>query len=184
MNLRDSAGLSLPASRLASNHPRRFALISLRISLAAFALSAISCAQDSLPPAPSVAFTSPKPGLLASAELPSRPRSVATTAENQRKQGVVSKGFIAWTLADGATIAADAITTVHCLNLPNCVEKNPIFGSHPGPQRIAATEGAFFAADTLVSYWLKRKGKSWWWVPALANTAQGGVAAGLNLRHW
>jgi hypothetical protein len=96
----------------------------------------------------------------------------------------MSKGFIAWTLADGVTIAADAITTVHCLSLPNCVEKNPIFGSHPSPQRVAVTEGAFFAADTVLSYWLKRRGKSWWWVPVAVNTSQGGIAAGLNLRHW
>jgi len=147
-------------------------------------LSAISHAQESLPGAPSAAFSAFQPRLLGNVELPASPFLSRLAIERQRKPRVVSKGFIAWTLADGATIAADAITTVHCLNLPNCVEKNPIFGGHPSPQRVAVTEGAFFAADTMLSYWLKRKGKSWWWVPALANTTQGGIAAGLNLRHW
>jgi hypothetical protein len=111
------------------------------------------------------------------------PLTTAAIPFTTRDRKVVNKAFIAWTVADAATIAADAYTTVHCLNLPNCIEKNPLFGSHPSAARVAATESAFLATDTLVSYWLKRKGKSWWWVPALANTAQGAIAVGLNLRH-
>src|SRR3954470_24023818 len=155
----------------------------LRVLLTVLALAAISCAQESLPAAPSLAFSAPPPGFTMSAELAVRPLSPAPI-ERERKQRVVNKAFVAWTIADGATIAADAITTVHCLDQPNCVEKNPIFGPHPSALRVTVTESAFFAADTALSYWLKRKGKSWWWVPAIANTAQGGVAAGLTLRHW
>ena len=121
--------------------------------------------------------------LLTRAEVPFESRLAIALTTTRKQEPVVTKSFIAWTIADGATIAADALTTVHCLNLPNCVEKNPFFGSHPSPQRVAATESAFFATDTFVSYWLKKKGKSWWWVPAMVNTAQGGIAAGLNLRH-
>jgi hypothetical protein len=162
-------------------------VIAARVLLAVFALSSMSLAQQSpgsLPAAPSVAFSTRQPGPFANAELSAQPKPPVAIVEGVARRRIVTKGFVAWTLADGATIAADAITTVHCLSLPNCVEKNPMFGSHPSVQRVAATEAAFFASDTLLSYWLKRKGKSWWWVPALANTAQGGVAAGLNLRHW
>lgn len=122
--------------------------------------------------------------LLSHAEVLPAPALAILVSTPQKEQIVITKSFIAWTIADGATVAADALTTVHCLSQPNCVEKNPFFGSHPSTQRVVATESAFFAADTLVSYWLKKKGKSWWWVPGMVNTAQGGIAAGLNLRHW
>ena len=158
-------------------------MIATRVLLALLTLLAVSQAQESLPAAPSAALSAPPTRLLAKVELPAL-RPPPLIVERNRKTPVVNRTFVAWTLADGATIAADAITTVHCLSLPNCVEKNPLFGSHPSPLRVAGTESAFFATDTLLSYWLKRKGKSWWWVPAAANTAQGAIAAGLNLRHW
>src|SRR5438270_13503788 len=153
------------------------------IAFLAFSLPALAQQGLLTTELPSAPMPSQPASLLARAELPvaSRPSKLLSAAPMEKK--VVTKSFVAWTIADGATIAADTITTVHCLNLPNCIEKNPLFGSHPSAQRVAATESAFFAADTLVSYWLKKKGKSWWWVPAMVNTAQGGIAAGLNLRH-
>lgn len=157
----------------------------LKLALAVVVVTASCFAQEpqssELPLAPVPARPLP---LIAHAELsPAVYSAAASLPFTTRDRKVVNKAFIAWTIADGATIAADAYTTVHCLSLPNCVEKNPIFGSHPSAPRVAATESAFLVTDTLVSYWLKRKGKSWWWVPAMANTAQGAIAAGLNLRH-
>ena len=153
-------------------------LVILALSLSAFAQESLT--KTELPTAP---MPSQPASLLARAELPAPARPIKTLSTAPMEKRVVTKSFVLWTIADGATIAADAITTVHCLNLPNCMEKNPLFGSHPSTQRVASTESAFFATDTLISYWLKKKGKSWWWVPAMVNTAQGGIAAGLNLRH-
>ena len=152
----------------------------MKIILAVLVLSTYGIAQQ-----PQVELVSaPRPSLrIGDSELQSAPLQSKIVPTQRDKQKVVSKSFIVWTIADGATIAADTLTTVHCLSSPNCVERNPLFGSHPSTLRVAATESAFFATDTLVSYWLKKKGKSWWWVPALVNTAQGGVAAALNLRH-
>ncbi len=146
----------------------------MKTALAILLLSTYSLAQE--PQAPM--NPSPAPQRLVVLRNPVLPQ--ATASPYQEK--VITKSFIAWTVADGATIAADALTTVHCLNKPNCIETNPLFGRHPSTQRVAFTESGFFATDTLVSYLLKRKGKSWWWVPSLVNTAQGGIAAGLNLR--
>ena len=156
----------------------------VNLALAVLVVSASLFAQQSQNELPSAPIPVQSLSLMAHAGLSPTPAAAELAARIFPKdRKVISKSFIAWTLADGATIAADAYTTVHCLSLPNCIEKNPLFGSHPSTQRVVVTESAFFATDTLVSYWLKKKGKSWWWVPALANTAQGGIAAGLNLRH-
>ena len=122
--------------------------------------------------APAVAPTAP-------AE-PMQPYVVMIDAPSQKR--VIDKKFIwAMTFASAASIA-DIESTKGFLANPLCHESSSawLVGQRPSRARMYLTTAAIQASVGTLSYYLKKKGKKYWWLPAATLVTSQLAAAGWN----
>ena len=117
---------------------------------------------------------------------------------------VIDKKFMAVMGMEALAKSADALTTAKHMNeiigvrpAPGCQldypnscyawnrfeETNPLFGRRPSNVRLAVEDGAFFAGETVLTYYLKKHHSRIWWLPAVASIAQHSTFAWRNTRY-
>jgi hypothetical protein len=141
-------------------------------------------AADPEKPATVAAFTESTteaaPAVTPAPAEPMQPYVVMIDAPSQKR--VIDKKFIwAMTFASAASIA-DIESTKGFLSNPLCHESSSawLVGQRPSRARMYLTTAAIQAGVGTLSYYLKKKGKRFWWMPAATLGASQLAAAGWN----
>jgi hypothetical protein len=140
-------------------------------------------ATDPLPDAPSATVASdvaPRESSAFAAAVPVEPYVVVI--ERPVPRPVIDRQFVwAMTFASAASIA-DIESTAGFLKNPLCHESSSawLVGQRPSRKRMYLTTAAIQAGVGTLSYYLKKKGKRFWWAPAAALGATQLAAAGWN----
>jgi hypothetical protein len=111
---------------------------------------------------------------------PMQPYVVMLEAPSQRR--VIDKKFVwAMTFASVASIT-DIESTKGFLSNPLCHESSSawLVGQRPSRTRMYLTSAAIQVGVGTLSYYLKKKGKKYWWMPAATLGAGQLAAAGWN----
>jgi hypothetical protein len=110
--------------------------------------------------------------------------SLTAAAQNtwQETRKTADRKFWAMTALSSASTVSDIEVTAHALQNPNCVEHNPLFGSHPSRAKMYGVSIPASAAYTMVGYWLKKRGVKLWAVPQLSLTGGHAVGSALSSR--
>lgn len=104
----------------------------------------------------------------------------AVLATDRVQKKVMDKKFLALTGIATALTVMDFEMTQHCLGNHTCRESDPLMPSSRAG--MYASSAPVNAGLYYWSYRLKKKGKSYWWVPTAAAIASHAVGVGTNIR--